>query len=111
MMDQCFACRYKQQPALGLRFFHCCWIDHIDRANNSSVLSSSGKSYLAKMLRSMGYLRLVWLPTLWLEESDVSKPSCSVRGKQPVMKKVMECCYEPEMEEVIQEVSKSYRCF
>jgi len=37
-----------------------------------------------------------------VEETDVSKPPGSVRGKKPVLKKFMEYCYEPEMEEVIQ---------
>lgn len=37
-----------------------------------------------------------------MEETDASKSSSSARGKKPVMKKVMEYCYEPEMEEVIQ---------
>jgi YLP motif-containing protein 1 len=32
-----------------------------------------------------------------IEECDVSKSS--VRGKKPIMKKVMEYCYEPEMEQ------------
>jgi YLP motif-containing protein 1 len=36
-----------------------------------------------------------------VEEGDISKSSSSVRGKKPVMKKVMEYCYEPEMEEVM----------
>lgn len=36
------------------------------------------------------------------EESDVSKSSSSARGKKRVLKKVMEYCYEPEMEEVMQ---------
>ncbi|KAL0355594.1 UNVERIFIED_CONTAM: YLP motif-containing protein 1 [Sesamum radiatum] len=34
-----------------------------------------------------------------VEQSDGSRSSGSVRGKRPVMKKVMEYCYEPEMEE------------
>ncbi|CAL5399624.1 unnamed protein product [Camellia sinensis] len=37
-----------------------------------------------------------------VEENDVSKSAGSVRGKKPVMKKVMEYCYEPEMEEAYQ---------
>lgn len=35
-----------------------------------------------------------------VEESEVSKSSGSIRGKKMVTKKVMEYCYEPEMEEV-----------
>lgn len=39
--------------------------------------------------------------TLKIEEGDVSKSSSSIRSKKPITKKVMEYCYEPEMEEVI----------
>lgn len=35
-----------------------------------------------------------------VEDSDGSKSSSSGRNKKPVTKKVMEYCYEPEMEEV-----------
>ena len=35
---------------------------------------------------------------LKIEEGDASKSS--VKGKKPIMKKVMEYCYELEMEEV-----------
>jgi len=35
-----------------------------------------------------------------VEESEVLKSSGSIRGKKMVTKKVMEYCYEPEMEEV-----------
>lgn len=35
-----------------------------------------------------------------VEVSDGSKSSTSGRNKKPVTKKVMEYCYEPEMEEV-----------
>lgn len=35
-----------------------------------------------------------------VEVSDGSKSSSSGRNKKPVTKKVMEYCYEPEMEEV-----------
>ncbi|KAF7123758.1 hypothetical protein RHSIM_Rhsim12G0159100 [Rhododendron simsii] len=74
-------------------------------------LPGSGKSYLAKMLRDLEVENGGDAPRIHsmddyfmtevekLEESDVSKSSSSVRGKKPVMKKVMEYCYEPEMEE------------
>lgn len=35
-----------------------------------------------------------------VEESEVLRSSGSVRGKKMVTKKVIEYCYEPEMEEV-----------
>jgi hypothetical protein len=35
-----------------------------------------------------------------VEDNDGSKSSRSGRNKRPVIKKVMEYCYEPEMEEV-----------
>ncbi|KAA8542392.1 hypothetical protein F0562_023472 [Nyssa sinensis] len=74
-------------------------------------LPGSGKSYLAKMLRDLevenggGAPRIHSMDDYFMtevekvEDSDVSKSSGSVRGKKPVMKKVMEYCYEPEMEE------------
>lgn len=37
---------------------------------------------------------------LKVEDSDGPKSSSSGRNKRPVTKKVMEYCYEPEMEEV-----------
>lgn len=36
-----------------------------------------------------------------VDDNDASKSASSGRGKKPVMKMVMEYCYEPEMEEVI----------
>lgn len=36
-----------------------------------------------------------------VDDNDGSKSSSSGRNKRPVTKKVMEYCYEPEMEEVI----------
>jgi len=35
-----------------------------------------------------------------VEDGEASKSSSSGRNKKPVTKKVMEYCYEPEMEEV-----------
>lgn len=35
-----------------------------------------------------------------VEDNDASKSSSSGRNKKPVKKKVMEYCFEPEMEEV-----------
>ncbi|GFZ12082.1 P-loop containing nucleoside triphosphate hydrolases superfamily protein [Actinidia rufa] len=76
-------------------------------------LPGSGKSYLAKMLRDLEVENGGDAPRIHsmddyfmtevekVEESDFSKSSSSVRGKKAVMKKVMEFCYEPEMEEVI----------
>lgn len=37
---------------------------------------------------------------LKVEENDVSRSSSSGKGKKPVSKRVIEYCYEPEMEEV-----------
>lgn len=37
-----------------------------------------------------------------MEENEVSKSSGSSRGKKLISKKVIEYCYEPEMEEVTQ---------
>ncbi|KAF8408056.1 hypothetical protein HHK36_007197 [Tetracentron sinense] len=75
-------------------------------------LPGSGKSYLAKMLRDLEVENGGDAPRIHsmddyfmtevekVEESEVSKSSSSVRGKKPVMKKVIEYCYEPEMEEM-----------
>ncbi|XP_048445348.1 YLP motif-containing protein 1 isoform X3 [Pyrus x bretschneideri] len=72
---------------------------------------SSGKSYLAKMLRDLEVENGGDAPRVHsmddyfmtevekVEEIDVSKSSSSARGKKGVVKKVMEYCYEPEMEE------------
>ncbi|XP_024017967.1 YLP motif-containing protein 1 isoform X2 [Morus notabilis] len=74
-------------------------------------LPGSGKSYLAKMLRdtevesggaaprihSMDEYFMIEVEKV--EEGDFTKSSGSVRGKKRVIKKVMEYCYEPEMEE------------
>ncbi|CAL5426952.1 unnamed protein product [Camellia sinensis] len=77
-------------------------------------LKSSGKSYLAKLLRDLEVENGGDAPRIHsmddyfmtevekVEENDVSKSAGSVRGKKPVMKKVMEYCYEPEMEEAYQ---------
>ncbi|XP_059441484.1 uncharacterized protein LOC132173854 [Corylus avellana] len=74
-------------------------------------LPGSGKSYLAKMVRDLEVENGGHAPRIHsmddyfmtevekVEEVDISKSSSSVRGKKPVMKKVMEYCYEPEMEE------------
>ncbi|KAM7479986.1 hypothetical protein LguiA_028199 [Lonicera macranthoides] len=74
-------------------------------------LPGSGKSYLAKMLRDLEVENGGDAPRIHsmddyfmtevekAEESDASKSSSSARGKKRVMKKVMEYCYEPEMEE------------
>ncbi|CAL5444776.1 unnamed protein product [Camellia sinensis] len=74
-------------------------------------LPGSGKSYLAKMLRDLEVENGADAPRIHsmddyfmvevekVEESDVSKSSGFVRGKKPIMKKVMEYCFEPEMEE------------
>ncbi|XP_050122173.1 uncharacterized protein LOC126599773 [Malus sylvestris] len=74
-------------------------------------LPGSGKSYLAKMLRDLeveiggNAPRIHSMDDYFMtevekvEESDVSKSSSSARGKKRVVKKVMEYCYEPEMEE------------
>ncbi|KAK4370849.1 hypothetical protein RND71_010324 [Anisodus tanguticus] len=74
-------------------------------------LPGSGKSYLAKMLRDLEVENGGTAPRIHsmddyfmtevdkVEESEVSRSSGSIRGKKMVTKKVMEYCYEPEMEE------------
>ncbi|KAM1377580.1 hypothetical protein TB2_039038 [Malus domestica] len=74
-------------------------------------LPGSGKSYLAKMLRDLEVENGGDAPRVHsmddyfmtevekVQEIDVSKSSSSARGKKRVVKKVMEYCYEPEMEE------------
>ncbi|XP_073134592.1 uncharacterized protein [Henckelia pumila] len=73
-------------------------------------LPGSGKSYLAKMLRDLEVENGGSAPRIHsmddyfmievekVEDSEGSKSNSSVRGKKPT-KKVMEYCYEPEMEE------------
>ncbi|CAA7053750.1 unnamed protein product, partial [Microthlaspi erraticum] len=73
-------------------------------------LPGSGKSYLAKLLRDIEVENGGSAPRIHsmddyfmtevekVEESD-SKSSSSGRSKRPIVKKVMEYCYEPEMEE------------
>lgn len=74
-------------------------------------LPGSGKSYLAKILRDLEVENGGDAPRIHsmddyfmtevekVEDSEFSKSSGSIRGKKAVMKKVMEYCYEPEMEE------------
>ncbi|XP_044477192.1 uncharacterized protein LOC123204536 isoform X2 [Mangifera indica] len=74
-------------------------------------LPGSGKSYLAKMLRDLEVENGGDAPRIHsmddyfmtevekVEEGDVSKSSSSIRSKKPITKKVLEYCYEPEMEE------------
>ncbi|XP_050223688.1 uncharacterized protein LOC126673545 isoform X2 [Mercurialis annua] len=74
-------------------------------------LPGSGKSYLAKMIRDLEVENGGYPPRIHsmddyfmtevekVEENDASKSSGFVRGKKPTVKKVMEYCYEPEMEE------------
>ncbi|GJY32219.1 YLP motif-containing protein 1 [Tanacetum coccineum] len=74
-------------------------------------LPGSGKSYLAKLLRDIEVEnggeapRIHSMDEYFMTEvekavdSELSKSSGSLRGKRQVMKKVMEYCYEPEMEE------------
>ncbi|GLU21515.1 hypothetical protein SLE2022_376490 [Rubroshorea leprosula] len=78
-------------------------------------LPGSGKSYLAKLLRDLEVENGGDAPRIHamddyfmtevekVDDTDVSKSSSSVRSKKPTMKKVMEYCYEPEMEEVYRE--------
>ncbi|ESQ31639.1 hypothetical protein EUTSA_v10003777mg [Eutrema salsugineum] len=73
-------------------------------------LPGSGKSYLAKLLRDIEVENGGSAPRIHsmddyfmaevekVEESD-SASSRSGRSKRPIVKKVMEYCYEPEMEE------------
>ncbi|CAI8610019.1 unnamed protein product [Vicia faba] len=74
-------------------------------------LPGSGKSYLAKMLRDLEVENGGDAPRIHsmddyfmtevekVDDNDGSKSSSSGRNKRPVTKKVMEYCYEPEMEE------------
>ncbi|KAL1334102.1 hypothetical protein HN51_062979 [Arachis hypogaea] len=74
-------------------------------------LPGSGKSYLAKMLRDLEVENGGDAPRIHsmddyfmtevekVEDSDTSKSSSSGRSKKLATKKVMEYCYEPEMEE------------
>ncbi|KAI3685148.1 hypothetical protein L6452_34383 [Arctium lappa] len=74
-------------------------------------LPGSGKSYLAKVLRDIEVDNGGEAPRIHsmdeyfmtevekAEDSELSKSSGSLRGRRQVMKKVMEYCYEPEMEE------------
>nr|XP_043635824.1 uncharacterized protein LOC122606976 [Erigeron canadensis] len=74
-------------------------------------LPGSGKSYMAKMLRDVEVENGGEAPRIHsmdeyfmtevekAEDSELSKASGALRGKRQVMKKVMEYCYEPEMEE------------
>ncbi|KAL0440614.1 UNVERIFIED_CONTAM: YLP motif-containing protein 1 [Sesamum radiatum] len=83
----------------------------------------SGKSYLAKILRDLEVENGGTAPRIHsmdeyfmtevekVEQSDGSRSSGSVRGKRPVMKKVMEYCYEPEMEEIMLLNAKDVRCY
>uniref|UniRef100_A0A2P2LGP9 YLP motif-containing protein 1 isoform X2 n=1 Tax=Rhizophora mucronata TaxID=61149 RepID=A0A2P2LGP9_RHIMU len=75
-------------------------------------LPGSGKSYLAKIMRDLEVESGRNAPRIHsmddyfmtevekVEEGDVSKSLGLVRGKKPMVKKVMEYFYEPEMEEV-----------
>ncbi|KAK1359795.1 YLP motif-containing protein 1 [Heracleum sosnowskyi] len=74
-------------------------------------LPGSGKSYLAKILRDLEVEnggdapRIHSMDDYFMTEvekvvdSEFSKSPGSIRGRKPVTKKVMEYCYEPEMEE------------
>ncbi|OVA09066.1 YLP motif-containing protein 1 [Macleaya cordata] len=74
-------------------------------------LPGSGKSYLAKMLRDLEVENGGDAPRIHsmddyfmtevekVEEREGSKSSSSVKGRKTITKKVMEYCYEPEMEE------------
>ncbi|XP_057806396.1 uncharacterized protein LOC131021290 isoform X2 [Salvia miltiorrhiza] len=71
-------------------------------------LPGSGKSYMAKLLRDFEVENGGSAPRIHsmdeyfmteVEENEGSRSSGSIRGKKLVTKKVMEYCYEPEMEE------------
>ncbi|KHN18529.1 YLP motif-containing protein 1 [Glycine soja] len=74
-------------------------------------LPGSGKSYLAKILHDLEVENGGDAPRIHsmddyfmtevgkVEDGEASKSSSSGRNKKPVTKKVMEYCYEPEMEE------------
>ncbi|CAI9112273.1 OLC1v1012694C2 [Oldenlandia corymbosa var. corymbosa] len=74
-------------------------------------LPGSGKSHMAKMLRDLEVENGGSVPRIHsiddyfmtevekVQESEAPKTSGTVRGKKAVTKKVMEYCYEPEMEE------------
>ncbi|XP_030458062.2 uncharacterized protein LOC115678771 isoform X1 [Syzygium oleosum] len=74
-------------------------------------LPGSGKSYLAKMLRDLEVGNGGSAPRIYsiddyfmtevekIDENGASKSSAAIKGKKAAVKKVMEYCYEPEMEE------------
>ncbi|KAF8112584.1 hypothetical protein N665_0063s0070 [Sinapis alba] len=74
-------------------------------------LPGSGKSYLAKLLRDIEVENGGSAPRIHsmddyfmtevdkVEESDSTSSSSGSKSKRPIVKKVMEYCYEPEMEE------------
>ncbi|KAF8037273.1 hypothetical protein BT93_B0244 [Corymbia citriodora subsp. variegata] len=74
-------------------------------------LPGSGKSYLAKMLRDLEVENGGSAPRIYsiddyfmtevekIDENGASKSSAASKGKKATVKKVMEYCYEPEMEE------------
>ncbi|CAH9078740.1 unnamed protein product [Cuscuta europaea] len=74
-------------------------------------LPGSGKSHLARMLRDLEVENGGNAPRIHsiddyfmtevekVDESDASKSAGSAKGKKSVIKKVIEYCYEPEMEE------------
>lgn len=55
--------------------------------------------------------RLTILSFLQVEDNEFSKTSANVRGKKAVVKKVIEYCYEPEMEDVSQIIFLSFKIF
>ncbi|GFQ01165.1 ylp motif-containing protein 1 [Phtheirospermum japonicum] len=106
---------YKPEPEL-IDVSHI--LKHPHRANRPDHiviilrgLPGSGKSYMAKILRDLEVENGGSAPRIYsmdeyfmtevekVVESEKSRSFGSVRGKKPVMKKVMEYCYEPEMEE------------
>ncbi|KAI4303884.1 hypothetical protein MLD38_039469 [Melastoma candidum] len=83
-------------------------------------LPGSGKSYMAKMLRDLEVEQGGSIPRIFsiddyfmteVEKAEESEASNSLsKGKRPAMKKVMEYCYEPEMEEAYRSsMLKAYR--
>ncbi|KAJ6844456.1 uncharacterized protein M6B38_292680 [Iris pallida] len=97
------ACRLFKQPHRASRPDHFVII--------LRGLPGSGKSYLAKMLRNLEVEAGGNAPRIHamddyfmievekVEESEGTKSSSSFRGKKQITKKVIEYCYEPEMEE------------
>lgn len=52
------------------------------------------------MIVDLGYYSYLTPLFFWQVDEVDAKSSNSIKGKKPITKKVMEYCYEPQMEEV-----------